>query len=151
SYYFTLVIHHIIADGWSLNVLLDELRLLYNNFVSGEQKELPTTASFRGYLIDQHAFYQSPSYKNMEAFWLAQYQDIVPVLNLPTDFPRTDERNLSSSTLVLPIDSVLFKKFRQTFANIGGSAAISTRAVLEILISKLAQQLDIVTGLPVAG
>jgi len=150
-HYFTLVVHHIIADGWSLNILLNELILLYNNYASGKKTALPQAASLREYLINQHAFYQGPAYKRMETFWLAQYQDSLPVLNLPTDFPRTNKRHLKRSTLTLPIDPALFEKFKRAFANIGGSVAIGARAVLEILISKLTQQNDIVIGMPVAG
>ena len=150
-HYFTLVVHHILADGWSLNILLNELIQLYREYSLGQTTALQPAASLQEYLISQHAFYQSPAHSRMEQYWLNQYRDALPVLNLPTDSPRTNKRSLKRQNLTLPIDPALFTGFKQEFAHSGGSIAIGTRAVLEILLARLTRQYDIVTGMPIAG
>ena len=88
EYYLTITAHHIICDGWSLNVILQELGKLYTSYIQNTFVDLPAAIPFSRYANEQHTYYGSDEYKQTENYWINQYKDNVPALNLATDFPR---------------------------------------------------------------
>lgn len=143
--------HHIICDGWSMGIFLDELGKLYSARIKNEPSELPEANSFTQYALDQKKFSQSNDYRQIEQFWQDQFKDSIPVLDLPTDFPRPAIRTNKSNRLDSILDKYLFSDIK-TFSNKQGtSLAITLRTVFEILLYKLSGQDDIVLGLPSAG
>lgn len=143
--------HHIICDGWSMGIFLDELGKLYSARIKNEPLELPQANSFTQYALDQKKFSLSREYQQIEQFWENQFKDSVPILDLPTDFPRPAIRTNKSNRLDTILDEDLFNDIK-TFSNKQGlSLAITLRTVFEILIYKLSGQNDIVLGLPSAG
>lgn len=143
--------HHIVCDGWSMGIFLDELGQIYSAHIKNEPAGLPEANSFTQYALDQKKFSQSREYEQIEQFWKDQFKDSVPVLDLPTDFPRPAIRTNKSSRFDIILDKDLFTEIK-TFSNKQGtSLAITLRTVFEILLYKLSGQDDIVLGLPSAG
>jgi len=143
--------HHIICDGWSMGIFLDELGKLYSARVKNEPSELAEANSFTQYALDQKKFSQSREYHRIEKFWEDQFKDYVPVLDLPTDFPHPPNKTNKSNRLDTVLDKNLYDEIK-TFSNKQGSSlAITFRTVFEILLYKLSGQDDIVLGLPSAG
>lgn len=143
--------HHIICDGWSMGIFLDELGKLYSARIKNEPSKLPEANSFTQYALDQKKFSQSQDYKQIEQFWLDQFKHSVPVLDLPTDFPRPAIRTNKSKRLDTILDKYLFCDIKNFSNKQGSSLAITLRTVFEILLYKLSGQDDIVLGLPSAG
>lgn len=143
--------HHIICDGWSMGLFLEELGKLYTALVKAEPSGLEEASSFIQYALDQEKFSQSEEYKQIEQFWINQYRDGVPVLDLPTDFPRPAVRTNKSSRYDITLDKNLFSEITALGIKERSSLAITLRAVFEILLYKLSGQDDIVLGLPTAG
>ena len=76
-------IHHIIADGSTMSILVRELSALY------EGKELPPLVlQYKDYAEWQNRLFESGEMAEQEAYWLDQLSGEIPVLNLPTDFER---------------------------------------------------------------
>ncbi|HLY69273.1 MAG TPA: amino acid adenylation domain-containing protein [Puia sp.] len=151
AYHFTLAIHHIICDGWSLGVLMKELSELYSAHAKNESPDLPAAPKFSDFAIKQIEFSKSGDYKKTEQYWLDQFKDAVPVLELPVDYSRPPTRTYKSHRDDYELDSKIISDFKKISVAAGCSMAIAMRAAFEIFLYKLAEQNDLVLGLSVSG
>jgi len=151
DHFFTLTAHHIICDGWSLGVMLQDLSALYSAFAQDRKPALLPPPSFSQYAADESRFLTSPDYRTIEQFWLDQYRDAVPVLDLPTDFPRPTRRTYAGHRLDFPLDTALVQAVRQMGVRARCSFVTTLMAAFEVLLHRLTGQTDIVLGLPAAG
>ncbi len=151
SHHFTLTAHHIICDGWSLGVLLQELSALYTAYTQHTAPNLPPAPLFSTFAANQLAFAATTECQTTEAFWQAQYRKSVPVVNLPTDFPRPALRTFAGSRADLPLDDTLVQAVRQLGLRAGSSFVTTLMAAFELLLHRTTGQPDTVLGLPTAG
>lgn len=151
DHFFTLTAHHIICDGWSLGVMLQDLSALYSAFSQDQEPALSPAPSFSQYAADESRFLTSPDYRTIEQFWLDQFRDIVPILDLPTDFPRPARRTYAGHRLDFPLDTALVQAVRQMGVRAGCSFVTTLMASFEVLLHRITAQTDIVLGLPAAG
>ena len=133
--------HHIVCDGWSTNVLLDELSRLY----SGESLEAPV--SFTAYARESAP---DTDTAETEAYWLKQFPD-VPVLDLPTDRPRPAVKSFSGDTYRTRIDTETTKLVRSAGAKQGCTLFVTLLSGCAALLHRLSSQSDVVIGVPTAG
>src|SRR5690606_17341889 len=91
-----LTAHHIICDGWSIGIMLEELGSLYSATVLNTNPSLPKPESFCAYADDQQAYLISEDHKINVDYWLEQFKDNIPQVTLPTDFPRPEIRTFKS-------------------------------------------------------
>jgi amino acid adenylation domain-containing protein len=93
-----LTMHHIISDGWSRDVLLHELSVLYDAFCKGKPALLPALPiQYADYAHWQHQWLHSRAGTAQLAYWMQQLRDPLPILKLPTDRPRTGELSLHAA------------------------------------------------------
>jgi amino acid adenylation domain-containing protein len=146
-----LTAHHVIFDGWSTNVLYSELSALYNAAVKGQTAALPAPLAFSEYARNQHQQLNSPERATVEAFWLNQFKTLPTALQLPTDHPRPALRENAGATrrFVFPPD--VLKAVRKAGAKQGSTLFATLLSAFSLLIHRLAQQDDVVIGIPVAG
>jgi amino acid adenylation domain-containing protein len=150
-HYFTLVIHHLIGDGWSLGIILEDLSKLYNAAVKGTAMMLQPGPQISGYAEEQASFLQSAAFGKIEQFWLALYKDTVPVLDLPTDYPRPATRSYKANRIDHPLPVALIDQLKETGAKAGSSLVNTLLSAFEIYLYQLTGQREIVVGLPTAG
>ncbi|SDN01167.1 amino acid adenylation domain-containing protein [Daejeonella rubra] len=143
--------HHIICDGWSMGLFLEELGKIYSAYLNGIPDGLDQVNSFTQYALDQKKFSNSKEYEQIEQFWIDQFKDGVPVLDIPIDFPRPAVKTTKSARYDTVIDNDLLSEIKTLGSKNGCSLAITFRAVFEILLYKLSGQNDLVLGLPAAG
>lgn len=146
-----LTAHHIVCDGWSLGILLQDLGTLYSAYVRHEVLRLPETPQISAYSRQQTDFVASPVYRETEQYWIDQYHDTVPILNLPTDFPRPPLRTFTSSRRDYALPTELAESVRRMGAKAGASFVATLLAAFDVLLHRLTGQDDIVVGLPAAG
>lgn len=146
-----LTAHHLVADGWSFNVIIENLSDCYNAFVKGMPNPLLPSASFANYAIAHDEREQSGEPNPNLSYWLAQYPDEVPVLNLPTDRPFQPLRTFAASTLYGTIESELGRSLRKAGASMGATLYATTLTAFQILLERITGQRDIVIGIPAAG
>ena len=80
--------HHIISDGISINILIKELV----SFYKGE--ELPELKiQYKDFSEWQNQMFEKDEFKKKREFWFTQLADEIPILNIPTDFPRPPVQN----------------------------------------------------------
>jgi len=143
--------HHIVCDGWSTNVLLDELPKIYNTLNRGESATLPVPLSFAAYSESQKEFLSGPEGANVEKFWLDQFQQPVPLLDLPTDRPRPAVKEFKGATYRTRIGADAYNAIKKLGAKQKCTLFVTLLSGFQILLSRLSGQDDIVVGIPTAG
>jgi len=146
--------HHIVCDGWSTNVLLDELPKIYNALNRGESSvalSLPAPMSFADYSKSQSEFLSGPEGANVEKFWLDQFRQPAPLLDLPTDRPRPAMKEFKGATYRTRIGANAYNAIKKLGAKQKCTLFVTLLAGFQILLSRLSGQDDIVVGIPTAG
>ncbi|HEX8503998.1 MAG TPA: amino acid adenylation domain-containing protein [Hymenobacter sp.] len=151
EFHLTLTAHHLICDGWSLGLLLQDLSRLYSAAVWGVPAELAPAVPFAEYADAEALLQNSDAYRHTEQFWLQTYRDGAPVLDLPTDFPRPAARTYQSQRYDYLLDPALVASLRTLGVQSGASFVTTLLAVFEVLLGRLTRQEDIVVGMPAAG
>src|SRR5256886_3811116 len=105
--------HHIVCDGWSTNVLLDELSKIYNEKAVGKNEELPKVVHFNEYATAEAARKNSTEGADVEKYWLAPVTDIPAPLDLPLDRPRPMVKGYAGATNRTKIDAEAHRKIKQ--------------------------------------
>jgi hypothetical protein len=143
--------HHIICDGWSTNVLLDELARLYSARIAGSEAKLVAPVQFREYAYQQAQATGSEENSGNEAFWLNQFAQPGVPLELPTDRPRQAIRSHKGSTHRARIDAITYQQIKQAGARQGCTLFVTLLTGFVSLLHRLTAQNDIVVGIPTAG
>ncbi len=138
--------HHIISDGVTMDLISRDFRALH------EGKELPPLPlQYKDYAEWQNSEGQRRKVKEQEAFWLREFRDKLPTLDLPTDFPRPDARSFEGDSLRFELaeeeTTALFKIARTANATM----FMNLLATFNIFLAKLCGQEDIIIGTPIAG
>ena len=146
---FVLTVHHIVCDGWSSSVLFSDLGRLYAADCVGIPAQLEPAASFRDYVAEQTSPSDAAS-ADVE-YWVAQYADGAPVLDLPLAGSRPATKTYRSGREHLLIDHELYAGVKQVGANAGTTLFATLLAAFEVLVHRLSGQSDFVVGIPLAG
>lgn len=138
--------HHIISDGVSENILMKDLSLLY----AGNEPE-PLSVQYKDYAVWQQSDIQKRNIESQEAYWLDQFRDDIPVLEMPADYERPDIRDYEGESFEFVIPEHLKQRLSQLEENTGATLYMILLAAYTILLSKYSGQEDIVVGTPSAG
>lgn len=150
---FTLVItaHHIICDGWSLGIFLQELGVLYSAYNQNNQPELPKSVNFSDYADDNSDLIESDSYNTIENYWINTYKSSIPNYNLPTDYYFPKSRSYASKRLDFSLSKEALNLIKQCGLNNNSSLVTTLLAAFEVFVFKVTGETDITIGLPAAG
>lgn len=150
EYHVILTAHHIICDGWSLGIMLEEIGGLYSANVLNTNHNLPKAESFCAYADEQQAYLVSDAHKTNLNYWLDQFKGTLPTLSLPTDFPRPQLRTFKSNRLDIALGNDLVDALKKTGIKEGCSLVTTLLSAFEVFIYTQTGQNDIVLGLPSA-
>ncbi|MDQ1610286.1 MAG: hypothetical protein QOG00_217 [Pyrinomonadaceae bacterium] len=148
---FVLTAHHLITDGWSFGTLLGELKELYSATCRGVPCELRPPKRFSEYARQQAAKQGGAEMADAEAFWLNQFADARPVLDLPTDWPRADVQTFEGAQERLELHPDLGAGLKALGAREGCTQFMILLAAFKVLLHHLTDQRDLVVGIPSAG
>jgi amino acid adenylation domain-containing protein len=143
--------HHIVCDGWSMGIILQELGSLYSSYILGTTPNIPEPETFSSYAEEEQEFIGSEEYKKTEQYWLKQYESSVPVVSIPTDFPRPQLRTFKSNRLDFGIDNSLVSDLKKVGIKSGASFVVTLMAAFEVFLYRQTGQDELVLGLPAAG
>lgn len=143
--------HHIICDGWSIGILLQDLGTIYSAYTENKVLDLPVAIPFSAYANELQLFSKTEENRESEKFWYEMYHNSVPIVNLPTDNPRPSQRTYKSDRLDFAIDETLLSNLKQLGINVGSSLVTTLLTSFEIFLYQLTGQDDLVVGLPSSG
>ena len=147
-----VTLHHIIADGWSLNILIDEFSRLYAAAAQGQSVELPVLAlQYADYGSWQRQWLAEGEGQRQLAYWKAQLGDEHPALNLATDHPRAAQHRHSASRHSQRLDARLSAAIRQTAQAHDSTPFMLLLATFQTLLYRYSGQRDIRIGVPNAN
>ena len=141
-----LDMHHIISDGLSMKIIMDEFARLYK----GEALE-ELRIQYKDYSAWQKKLLASEKMKDKEEYWTKVFKDEIPVLNMPTDYPRPTLQSFEGASILFKIDKKLLEKIRKIGNDNGATLYMTLLSAYNILLSRYGGQEDIIVGSPIAG
>ncbi len=141
--------HHIICDGWSINTFVEEFATAYAAFRAGTVPELQPALSFATYATDLSP--RPEKSQATEQFWLDQFKSIPDLPDLPLDRPRPEYRSFAGGSCTGYIDADVYKTLKKKGAKSGATLFSTLLATLQVMVSRLSGQDDIVIAIPSAG
>ncbi len=151
SFHFTIILHHIVCDGWSTGIILEDIAKYYNAYSKNKTLHIEKPAQISDYIISQNNFVNADEHDSTLDFWLKTYENTVPILNLSTDYPRQSPRTYASNRFDYQIPISLINKIQLIGAQAGCTLVTTLLAAFEIFLFKKTNQNEIVVGLPSSG
>ncbi|WP_330214017.1 non-ribosomal peptide synthetase [Pseudomonas sp. Z18(2022)] len=147
-----VTLHHIIADGWSLSVLIDEFARLYAAASLGQTLELPALAlQYADYGSWQRQWLAEGEGQRQLAYWKQQLGDEHPTLSLATDHPRSAQHVRSASRHSVRLSASLGEAIRKTAQAHESTPFMLLLAAFQSLLHRYSGQRDIRIGIPSAN
>lgn len=139
-------IHHIVADGSSIAILLRELIQLY------EQQTLPELPiQYRDFANWQNDRFSSEEMQRQEKFWVDRFQGELPVLHLPYDYARPVVQSYEGDRLIFYAGAELTGKLNRFCAETEATMFMVLLSAFNVLLAKYSGQEDIIVGSPISG
>jgi amino acid adenylation domain-containing protein/FkbH-like protein len=147
---FTL--HHIISDGWSHGVLINEVRALYEAFAQGRPSPLAELdLQYADYAVWQRRWLSGEVLEAQLDYWRRQLAGAPTVLEMPTDRPRPAVQTFNGARASVVIESELRDALDRLSRREGSTLYMTLLAAFQILLSRYSEQTDVVVGSPVAN
>jgi hypothetical protein len=144
--------HHIISDGWSMQILFKELLQLYNAFTSGEDAALPPLhIHYKDYAAWQQKQLSGTAMAGHKAWWLKQFEGELPVLELAKDRARPVMRTYHGGAIARRIPSALTGRIRALVQQQDSTLFMGLLAAVNVLLFRYTGKEDIIIGTPAAG
>lgn len=145
------VIHHVVADGWSLDVVWRDLGELYTARAAGRAPSLaPLALQYVDYAAWEQENAQTKGFAEQVAFWRETLAGAPVLLEFPTDRPRAATGSTHGARHMGYLDAALVARLRKIARVRGATLFMALLAVWQTLLSRLSGQEDIVVGTPVA-
>ncbi len=139
--------HHIVCDGWSINVIVSEIAALYDAARTHVPAMLDPPMAFSAYAADSAL----KTGQSDEAYWLGKFKAAVQPLDLPTDRPRPASKSFNGATCTGRIDIGITNAVRRAGSAKGCTLFSTLLTAFQVLMGRLSAQSETVVGIPTAG
>ncbi|HCF3564061.1 TPA: pyoverdine non-ribosomal peptide synthetase PvdD [Pseudomonas aeruginosa] len=147
-----LVQHHIVSDGWSMQVMVEELVQLYAAYSRGLEIALPALPiQYADYALWQRSWMEAGEKERQLAYWTGLLGGEQPVLELPFDRPRPVRQSHRGAQFILELDIDLSQALRRVAQQEGVTAFALLLASFQALLYRYSGQADIRVGVPIAN
>ncbi|WP_336779438.1 condensation domain-containing protein [Paenibacillus illinoisensis] len=144
--------HHIAIDFWSFNILFDELTKIYDTQKQNQDHDLSeVTVSYIDYVKRHSKLLSGSEGEGLSLYWMDALEGELPVLELPTDYPRPKMQTSNGNTISIQLDQGLDRNIREFSADNGISLYSFLLANFNLLLYHLTEANDIIIGSPMAG
>ncbi|GHD21908.1 hypothetical protein GCM10016234_35680 [Tianweitania populi] len=143
---FLFTAHHIVCDGWSGNIIAEDLATAYSARMAERELDMPEAASFF-----RHTAAAKPASEGEAAFWLDRFQTVPDPLDLPFDRARPEQRSYQGATVTRELSADMLKRVRKAGAAYGCTLFSTLLGSLHILLARLSGQEDFAIAVPSAG
>jgi amino acid adenylation domain-containing protein len=148
----SVVMHHLLSDGWSLGVLTREMAALYEAFSRGLPSPLPELAlQYADVAVWQRENLEGEALERQVEYWREQLAGAPTVLELPTDRPRPAVQTYSGGAYTFLVPSPVVDRLRTVGRSADATLFMTLLAALQALLSRWSGQRDLLVGTPIAG
>ncbi|WP_409286145.1 condensation domain-containing protein, partial [Pseudomonas protegens] len=147
-----LVQHHIVSDGWSMQLMVDELVQLYSAYSQGQEWQLPALPiQYADYALWQRRWMEAGEKPRQLEYWQALLGGEQPVLELPLDHPRPAQQSFRGARLDLALEPALVAGLKALAQREGVTLFMLLLASFQALLYRYSGQQDIRVGVPIAN
>jgi len=140
--------HHIICDGWSINIALNKFLESYDN-VSSKASSVSVTHNYFDYVYWQQEFLSTSEATLQKQFWKEYLSGCNPILDLP--FRKLKENNQAQNLINEELPLTLLKDLQQLANELSSSLPSLIHCALVLVLSRMTAERDLVIGIPVTG
>ena len=152
EYILLLVMHHIVADGWSLGVLTEQLQQLYRGFDRDRVPQLPALPiQYADFCLWQRQYCQGEALAATIAYWKQQMASAPALLSLPTDRPRPKIQTFHGSSHAFEIERSLTTQLSRLSQEAEATLFMTLLAAFDTLLYRYTGSEDLVVGIPIAS
>ncbi len=149
---FTVVMHHIISDGWSMSIFFRELATLYEAFSTGKPSPLPELpVQYADYAAWQQKWMQGTVLDQHLSYWKKQLAGTPPAIELPTDRPQSARQSFRGARYQLAFPRSLTEAIKALSRQEEATLFMTLLAAFKVLLHRYTRQDDIVVGTAIAG
>ena len=143
---FLLDMHHIISDGTSIGILLQELCDLYNGNELAEKQ-----IDYKDFTLWEKEQFENKDFKSSKEYWVNNFKDEIPLLNMPTTYSRPSIQSFEGSNYHTILSKEIYNKVNNIAKKLNITPYMLMLSCYYILLSKYTSQDDIVIGTPIVG
>ncbi|MEG4119910.1 amino acid adenylation domain-containing protein [Microcoleus sp. N9_B4] len=152
SHVLLVTFHHIVFDGWSIGVFMQELSTLYIAWGAGQPSPLPELPlQYADFACWQRQWATESVMETQLRYWKQQLSGCPALLQLPTDRPRPSLQRFRGRTELFQVNPELAGRLKILSQQSGATLFMTLLAVFAILLSRYSGEEDIVIGSPIAN
>jgi len=146
-----LTMHHIISDGWSIGILVEELAVIYEAFLNNRPSPLPELPiQYADFSEWQRAWLGGNVIEQQLGYWKKQLEDVQP-LELPTTYVRPAAMTHAGAAVPVEVPAEVSVNLRRLCRQHGATLYMVLLAAFQTLLYRYCSQTDIAVGTPIAG
>lgn len=147
-----VAIHHLVSDGWSMNLFISELEIIYNALVRGLPPSLPALpVQYADYSAWEKRQQDSPARKQHLGYWRHKLRHAPARMDVPPDRPRPDVQNFLGSSFRFTYPAELLAGLKKLSQQNGATLFMTLLATLQALLGRLCGQDDVLVGSPITS
>ncbi|MEO0685074.1 MAG: condensation domain-containing protein, partial [Cyanobacteria bacterium J06649_11] len=157
SHVLLINMHHIVSDGWSMGIFIQELSAFYQSLISENVSHNVSTVlpelpiQYGDFAVWQQQYLQGEILEKQLNYWKQQLADAPPLLELPTDNARPAVQSFRGGVIEFQLDSDLSTKLKTLSQKSGATLFMTMLAAFVTLLFRYSGQDDICIGSPVAN
>ncbi|ARV58864.1 non-ribosomal peptide synthetase [Nostocales cyanobacterium HT-58-2] len=152
EYVFILTMHHIVSDGWSIDVLIQELTTLYQAFCNGNTSPIPPLPiQYADFAVWQRQWLQGDILESQLSYWKQQLNGAPPILQLISTRPRPPIQSFRGATKLFELPPHLSQALKNLSRQEGVTLFMTLLTAFKVLLYRYTGQEDIIVGSPIAG
>jgi len=152
EYMLLVTMHHIVYDGWSYDIFLREVAALYDAFSSGKPSPLPELPiQYADFAHWQREWLQGEVLESQRNYWKQQLNGSLPILQLPTDYPRPPVQTYQGGYQSLELPKNLTQALKDLSQQERVTLFMTLLAAFQTLLYRYTGQEDMIVGTPIAG
>lgn len=145
-------VHHIVADGWSMGVLVQEVAALYTAYVQQQPSPLPELPmQYADFAQWQRQWLSGPVLQQQLTYWTKHLAGVPTVLNLPTDRPRPSVQSYRGASHSFTVAASTVAGLYQVGLQAQATLFMTLAAALNVLLARYSGQTDVCIGTPIAN
>ncbi|MDJ0836306.1 MAG: amino acid adenylation domain-containing protein [Acidobacteriota bacterium] len=150
-----VTMHHIISDGWSIGVMIQELERLYSFYLQARDRDepqlMPLPVQYADFTVWQRNWFESDELKAQQDYWQQQLAGLPEMISLPTDFPRPAIQTFNGREFVKPLGPSFSRQVGDLAHRLKTTPFTILLSAWYVLLQRYSGQEDLAVGTPVAN